>query len=311
MARPAITLFENLRTIGYVPFYLAIERGDWAREGVDVTVTLSPSTEYTAQGLLDGATDVSWGGPMRVMMHHDAARKRGEACPLVCFGQVVARDPFVLVGRDPKPEFRFTDLKGLRLAVAVEVPTPWMTLQDDLDRAGVMRDDWTRTADRTMAENVDALARGEVDVIQVFEPYADLAVTAHGAHVWHRFATRGDVGFTSFYTTRAFAEGERETCRALVRGIGRSLRYLQGADPREMADTVAPYFPDLSAEALARIIATLRDAGLWAQTPVFPVTAFVRLKAALLTGGLISHDVPYDDAVDADLSATPVPKDLG
>lgn len=307
MSRPAIKLFENLRTIGYVPFYLAIERGDWEHEGVDVAVTLSPSTDYTAQGLIDGATDVSWGGPMRVMMHHDAARKRGETCPLVCFGQVVARDPFVLVGRTPNPGFRFTDLEGLRVAVATEVPTPWMTLQDDLDRAGVAPEAWTRAPDRLMAENVEALAQGDVDVIQVFEPYADRAVTEHGLHVWHRFATRGDVGFTSFYTTRSFAERERETCRALVRGIGRSLRYLQGAEPREMAAAVHPYFPDLSVEALARIVATLRDAGLWARTPVFPVTAFVRLKAALLTGGLISHDIAYDDAVDADLSDTPVP----
>lgn len=309
MSRPAITLFENLRTIGYVPFYLAIERGDWAREGVDVTVTLSPSTDYTAQGLLDGATDVSWGGPMRVMMHHDAARKRGEACPLVCFGQVVARDPFVLVGRAPNPEFRFADLRGRRLAVAVEVPTPWMTLQDDLDRAGVMPGDWTRTPDRTMAENVEALARADVDVIQVFEPYADRAVTEHGAHVWHRFATRGDVGFTSFYTTRAFIERDRETCRALVRGIGRSLRHLHAADPTEMAETVSPYFPDLGTDALARIISTLRGADLWPRTPAFPPTAFVRLKAALLTGGLIEYDVPYDVAVDADLSATAIPEE--
>lgn len=309
MSRPRITLFENLRTLGYVPFYLAIERGEWAREGVDVTVTLSPSTDYTAQGLLEGATDVSWGGPMRVMMHHDAARRRGEDCPLVCFGQVVARDPFVLVGREPNPDFRFIDLTGKRLGVAVEVPTPWMTLQDDLDRAGVALSDWPRAPDRTMGENVEALGRGEVDVIQVFEPYADRAVTEHGCHVWHRFATRGDVGFTSFYTTRAFAERERETCRALIRGIGRSLHYLHDADPAEMAATVRPYFPDLSEEALARIIATLRGVGLWARTPHFPPTAFVRLKAALLTGGLISHDIPYDLAVDADLSDTPIPTD--
>ncbi|WPZ32390.1 ABC transporter substrate-binding protein [Thalassobaculum sp. OXR-137] len=309
MTRPAIKLFENLRTIGYVPFYLAVDRGEWAREGVDVAVTLSPSTDYTAQGLLDGATDVSWGGPMRVMMHHDSARKRGEDCPLVCFGQVVARDPFALVGREPNERFRYTDLKGLRVAVATEVPTPWMTFQDDLDRAGVALSDWTRAPDRTMAENVEALGRGEVDVILVFEPYADRAVTEHGGHVWHRFATRGDVGFTSFYTTRGFAERERETCRALVRGIGRSLRYLHAADPAEMAATVQPYFPELSAQALTRIIGTLRGAGLWARTPQFPPTAFVRLKSALLTGGLISHDIPYDLAVDADLSDTPIPTD--
>ena len=35
MSRAAITLFENMRAIGYVPFYLAIQRGDWAREGVE------------------------------------------------------------------------------------------------------------------------------------------------------------------------------------------------------------------------------------------------------------------------------------
>lgn len=306
---PAITLFENLRTLGYVPFYLAAERGYWTRQGVDVSVRLSPSTAYTAQGLLEGAADVSWGGPMRVMMHHDAARKRGEDCPLICFGQVVARDPFVLVGRDPNPAFRFDDLRGKRLAVAVEVPTPWMTLQDDLSRAGVPAAAWIRTPDRTMAENLAALAAGEVDVIQVFEPYADRAVEAGHGHVWHRFATRGDVGFTSFYTTRRFAKEQRETCRALVRGIGCALRHLDTADPAEVATTVGSYFPDLSAETLARIVATLRGAGLWARTPDFPVAAFVRLKAALLSGGLIDHDVPFDVAVDAELSGTPIPED--
>jgi NitT/TauT family transport system substrate-binding protein len=303
-----ITLYENLRTPSYIPFYLAIERGDWAREGIDVRVALSPSTAYTAQGLLDGAADVSWGGPMRVMMHHDAAQKAGTVCPLVCFAQVVARDPFILLGRDPKPDFSFTDIRGKRLAVAIEVPTPWMTLQDDLARAGVALDDWTRAPDQTMAENVAALAAGEVDVIQVFEPYADALEASGQGHVWHRFATRGDVGFTSFYTTRAFADRERETCRALTRGIGRSLRYLASADAGEVAATVQPYFPDVSVEALVRIVTNFREARLWAETPAFPADAFVRLKAALLSGGLISYDVPYDVAVDADLSATPIPE---
>ena len=63
----------------------------------------SPCTARTATSLLDGSVDVSWGGPMRVMMHHDADPR----CPLVCFGQVVARDPFLLVGRTRKPAFRW------------------------------------------------------------------------------------------------------------------------------------------------------------------------------------------------------------
>jgi NitT/TauT family transport system substrate-binding protein len=70
---------------------------------------VSPSTARTATALLDGKVDVSWGGPMRVMMHHDADPR----CPLVCFGQVVARDPFLLVGRARNASFSWRDLAGL------------------------------------------------------------------------------------------------------------------------------------------------------------------------------------------------------
>ncbi len=45
--------------------------------------------------------DVSWGGQMRVMETYD----KQNGCDLVCFGEVVARDPFLLMGRMPKPDF--------------------------------------------------------------------------------------------------------------------------------------------------------------------------------------------------------------
>ncbi|MGH8696979.1 MAG: ABC transporter substrate-binding protein, partial [Burkholderiales bacterium] len=96
-----LTLCENMRAVPYVPFYLALAGDYWRSEGLDIRHVLSPRTSRTATALLDGSVDVSWGGPMRVMMHHDA----DPGCPLVCFAQVVARDPFLLVGRSRKPAF--------------------------------------------------------------------------------------------------------------------------------------------------------------------------------------------------------------
>lgn len=299
--RPAITLYENLRTIVYVPFYLAIARGDWSREGVEVSVKTSPAMAETAQGLIDGRVDVSWGGPMRVMMHHDADRE----CPLVSFGQVVARDPFILVGREPNDRFRFADLVGRRVAVATEVPTPWMTFKDDLGRAGIDPASLDRSPDQPMAVNAAALEAGAVDVIQVFEPFADELVTAGAGHVWHRFAERGDIGFTSFYTTRRFAVEQRDVCRALVRGIARAQQVLHAEPAAAIAEAIAPFFPDRPAGQLARIIGGYRASGLWARTPALPAGTFVRLKASLLSGGLIAYDAPYDRVVDAELSNTP------
>ncbi|MBC8241760.1 MAG: ABC transporter substrate-binding protein [Alphaproteobacteria bacterium] len=293
MMNKAIILYENMRTVVYVPFYLAIVRGDWAAAGIDVSVQTSSSTSETAQGLIDGRADVSWGGPMRVMLHHD----RDRDCPLVCFAQVVARDPSILVGRTANERFRFDDLVGKRVGAMTDVPTPWMTLQDDLGRAGVDLGDINWVMDQSMPENAAALRAGELDVVQIFEPHADALVQAGAGHIWHRCTQRGDSCWTSFYTTQAFTKEQPETCRALVRGIERALEVLHTESPANIAKAVAAYFPDLATDALARMIEGYRASGLWARSTELPVEAFVRLKAAMISGGLISYDAPYDRLV--------------
>ncbi len=293
-----ITLCENMRAVPYVPFYLALAGGYWRSEGLDIRHVLSPSTSRTATALLEGSVDVSWGGPMRVMMHHDA----DPACPLVCFAQVVARDPFLLVGRARKRVFQWRDLVGLRVAPAGDVPTPWMTFQDDLQRAGLDPAAIARNRVRPMARNLEAYRRGTLDVVQVFEPYADALVSQGRGHVWHRFSERGDIAYTTFYAPRRFTRARREACRRLVRGIARAQAALFAATPAELADAVAAFLPKLSRAALARMVESYRANGLWAKTPDLPATAYLRLKAALVSGGLIRRDPPYERVVDLELS---------
>jgi NitT/TauT family transport system substrate-binding protein len=231
---------------------------------------------------------------MRVLLHHD----RDPDCPLVCFGQVVARDPFILVGRTRKRRFQMRDLSGLRIAVACEVPTPWQCFQDDLRRAGIDPAKINRAPDAPMAENLRRLAAGEVDVVQLFEPHAARAELEGIGHVWHRFAERGDLGYTTFYTTRGFLEGNRGTCAGLVRGIGRAVAALYAQQVATTAQAVAGYFPDLPRPVLTRAIAGYRASGLWARCPALPAATVVALKAALLSGGLIRRDIPYESVVD-------------
>ena len=293
-----LRLCENMRALGYAPFYLALTGGHFAAEDLEVSLVTSPSASRTGALLLDRQADVSWGGPMRVMQHHEA----DPACPLRCFAQVVARDPFVLVGRTPNPAFRFADLLGPRVAVATEVPTPWLMLQDDLARAGIDPARLHR-ADRTSMEAAAAaLLAGEIDVAQVFEPLVDALVQA-GCHVWHRSTDRGDIAYTTFYAPLWTLHGRRDACRALVRGMATAQRDFHAATPAALAAATRPFFPDMDPQILARILGTYRDAGLWARSPVLPPAAFVRLKAALLSGGLIGRDMAYDDLVDAGLSS--------
>ncbi len=286
-----VRVYENLRGVVYTPFYLASVDGDWRELGLDVEVTKSPETSETAIGLMAGRVDVSWGGPMRVMMHHN----EDPACPLMCFGQVVSRDPFMLVGREPMPEFRFSDLAGKRIAVASDVPTPWLTFQDDLQREGIDPASLMRADDRPMAENAERLKAGDIDVMQVFEPYASRAVADDYGHIWHRFAVRGDVAFTTFYATRSYLDENAAVCETLVKGIAQALDRMYAMPIGELAAKVSPYFPDLDIKVLAAAIDGYRQAELWAREPSLPPTAIVRLKAALMSGGFLQRDMPYDD----------------
>lgn len=299
MADLKLRLCENMRTIVYAPFYFALSGGYFARAGLAVQLITSPDPSRTGHMLLEHAADVSWGGPMRVLQHHQA----DAACELTCFAQVVARDPFILVGHRPNPTFRFQDLPRYRVAVACEVPTPWLTLQDDLARAGVSPSNVRTLPDRPTAETVEAFHRDEVDVIQVLEPWADRLVQSGAGHVWHRFSLRGDIAYSTFYAQRSYIVANRDACRRLVSGLTAAQVAFHAAPPAAITESIAAWLPDLGAAAIARIITGYRDAHLWAQMPELPLESFLRLKAALVSGGLLGHDVAYQHVVDASLSS--------
>ncbi len=289
-----VRIYENLRTLSYAPFYVALERKFYQQFELDVQMLHSPSPRETALGLMAGRVDISFGGPMRVTIRHD----QDPECALNCVCQVVGPEPFVLVGRKRNDTFTFADLLGLRVATVSEVPTPWLLLQDDLRRAGIAPDTLNQSEPRTMAENVIALANNEVDVIQVMEPHSSTALAHEHAHLWHQFSTRGNLGFTTYYTTRHFADNNRELCVRLSRATMAGIEWMYAVDATEVAATIADRFEDIPDTVLVDGIRRYQSARVWATEPELEVHEFVKLKGALLSGGLIASDVPFDRVVD-------------
>src|SRR5882724_10472402 len=221
----AITLQESLRALFYAPFYVALARDAFTAEGVEVKFVSSPRPQDAALRLMEGTVDVCWGGPMRVMETY----QKVPGCDIVCFAEVVTRDPFLLMGRSPRPNFALTDLKDVTLATVSEVPTPWMCLQHDLRLAGIDPGTIKRVTGQTMAENMVALKAGKVDVIQVFEPFPSLLLADKAAHIWYEAARRGSTSYTTFYARRGTLQARREELGRMVRAIARTETWVTGA----------------------------------------------------------------------------------
>jgi NitT/TauT family transport system substrate-binding protein len=293
-----ITLSESFRALFYAPFYAAHATGAYARQGVAVEFRTSSDPNRAAAALRSGEVEVIWGGPLRVLMTHDA----DPASDVVCFCDVVARDPFFLIGREPRPSFRPVDLTGVRLGSVSEVPTPWLCLQDDIRRDGADPAAVARVTDATMEQNAAALRAGTLDVVQVFQPFAEELLASGAGHLWYAAANRGLTAYTTLVTRRSVLDRKRDELLAMVRAMDRTLQWIHATPGTEIQRVLAPYFPGIPPAIYAAAIDRYRALELYGPGPVTRREGFDRLAAAMRSGGVLKRDVPFEECVDNSLA---------
>ncbi|MGH7125340.1 MAG: ABC transporter substrate-binding protein [Stellaceae bacterium] len=289
-----IVLQETLRGLLYAPFYAALALDAYGEQGVEVRFVSAPRPSEAARGLLDGTVDVAWGGPMRVMETYD----KEPDCDLVCFCEVVTRDPFCLVGRGQRPDFRLAGLIGTTIATVSEVPTPWLCLQEDIRRAGLDPNAIDRISDRSMAENLEALRDGKVAAAQLFEPFIEEALADGTCSIWYAASERGPTSYTTFYARRPLLADRRDDMKAMVRSIYSTQKWLHATASSQIARTIAGFFPDQPEHRLVAAIDRYKRLGIWGKNPRLPRSGYDRLKAGLVSGGFVARGTAYDVAVD-------------
>ena len=293
-----IILSENFRALFYAPFYAAHASGAFKRAGVEVELRPSSDPLEAARALRAGEVDVMWGGPLRVLI----ARDKDPGSDLVCFCDVVARDPFFVVGATPRPDFKFADLLSVKLATVSEVPTPWVCLQDDLRRAGVDPEKVDRVADKSMAENEAALREGKVDAVQVFQPYAENLVSTGAGHIWNAAAGRGLTAYTTLVTRRGILADRADELARMIRGMDATLKWFAVTPSLEIVDVVQSFFLEVPRDLFAACIDRYRALELWGRDPVIRREGYDRLHAAMRSSGILSRDIAFEDVIDTRLA---------
>lgn len=300
----ALVVQESLRGLFYAPYYAALALGAYEQEGLEVRFVSAPTPAQAPNALFHGTVDVAWGGPMRVNQVYDQRAH----CDLVCFGEAVTRDPFMLVGRAPRRSFHPAVLTAVRIGTVSEVPTPWLCLQEDLRRAGINPETLDRVDGQTMAENMAALRRGDLDVVQLFQPLAEELIASGDGHLWYAAADRGPCSYTSFYTRHQTLTAKRDELLKLVRALYRTQKWLHREQPDALADVIRPYFPAVPQPLLMAAVARYRKLGIWGRDPILPRVGYQRLVAGLVSGGF-AKGTPFETAVDNSLAEEVVAED--
>jgi NitT/TauT family transport system substrate-binding protein len=299
-----LRIAENFEALFYAPLYALQALGFAESEGLNIEWLPPGGPGGAIDAVRAGVVDVTWGGPMRVLRDRDTMPDDGAS--LVCFGEVVGRDPFALLAgstllADNTGTFDLRRLAAYRLSIVSEVPTPWFCLQQDLRDLGVnlkqMVENQQVRAGLSMPQQIDALQSGSVDIIQLFEPHISSLEQQGRAGVLAQASARGPCCYTAFIASRDGLTRHRPALAALERALARAQQWMATSSVETIARMIAPRFPTVPFEVLCSAVSRYRSASVWSDTPAVSRSGIDRLRNSLLAGGFVSRAASFDDIV--------------
>ena len=103
-----LTLNEVAHSIFYAPMYVAMEKGYFLQEGIDLRLHTGFGADKTMTAVLSGEADIGFMGSEASIYTYN----EGASDFVVNFAQLTQRAGNFLVAREEMPDFKWADLKG-------------------------------------------------------------------------------------------------------------------------------------------------------------------------------------------------------
>ncbi len=234
------------------PLWVAQEKGLFARERLDVQLTLTPSSAYQLSNLTSGRFDIAMTAIDNVIACRegqvDAVPAAG--CDLIAF---MGGDSGLL-SLVVQPEITsFADLRRKQLSVDALTTGYAFVLRDLLERHGLQESDYTLTPAGGVTERWDALQAREHAGTLLVTPFELISESAGFRRLANALDVLGRYQGLVGATRRAWAETHREALVGFIQGYRAGLGWLfDRANRDEALGLLQRSVPGMSSELAAR-----------------------------------------------------------
>ena len=112
----------------------------------------------------------------------------------------------------------------------------------------------------------------------------------------------GYVPYTSFSAKKSYLEKNKDTVQAFTNALQKGMDYVRNHTPEEIAQVIAPQFPETDMETLTTIVDRYYRQDTWKENLVFQKDAFDLLQNILDDAGVLKERVPYEDLVTVEFA---------
>ncbi len=298
-----ITVAEVTHSLFYAPQYIAINKGYFKDEGLNVNVITTPGADKTMAALLSKEAQIGLMGPEATVYVYNG----GEKNYAVNFAQLTQKDGSFLLGREKIDNFTYDMLKGKTLIGGRKGGMPEMTLEYVLKNQGltVTRNGEDLNADVNIRTDVnfDVMAgvftAGQSDYVTLFEPSAS-QVERNG--IGHIVASIGEssgvVPYTCYSSLKDYLSDNSETINKFTRAIKRGLEFVYSASMDELVEALSPSFVSSDNEEITRVMTNYLNIQAWPTSLELKEENYNRLIEIVTMAGELDKPAPFEKIVN-------------
>jgi NitT/TauT family transport system substrate-binding protein len=281
---------EVIRSIFYAPHYVAMQKGFFKEEGLNVDMNTAQGSDKGAAALIAGVADISLVGPETAIYIYN---QKGDKT-LKIFHQLTMKDGSFLLSRTKLDAFKWSDLEGKTVVGWRPGSAPQMVLNTKLQQEKVTKAEvFTNIASPAMA---GAFTSGKGDFIQVFEPIASTlekeGKAFYAAAVGQAF---GPFPETSYVATSDYIKKNPETVQKFVNAVAKGTKWLNTASPDEIAEALMPFFEGTPKDIIIQSIERYKKQDTWPAVPELNADQFETLQKILIDNGVLKPEQKLAD----------------
>ncbi|RFU66289.1 ABC transporter substrate-binding protein [Peribacillus glennii] len=295
-----VRIAEVTRSIFYAPQYVAIEKGFFKEEGLDVSLKTTPGGDKTMTALISNGADIALVGSETSIY----VAAQGSKDPVINFAQLTQTDGTFLVSRKKIEKFDWNMLKGSTFLGQRKGGMPQMVGEFVLKKHGI-----DPHKDLKLIQNVDyaniatAFASGTGDYVQLFEPTASVFEKEGKGHIVASFGTEsGHVPYTSFMAKQSYMKKNKETIEKFTRALKKAQDWVQKQSAEETAKVIQPFFEDSDLETIETVVERYKSQGSIATDPILEEEEWNNLQDIMDEAGELPKRTDYKKLVNTEFA---------
>lgn len=291
-----IRVNEVTRSVFYAPQYVAISKGYFAEEGLEIELTTGQGADKVMTAVLANQSDIGFAGPEASIYVYN----EGKEDYTQVFAQLTKRDGSFLVSKEKIDNFDWNMLKGKTVIPGRKGGVPYMTLEYVIKQKGL-----TPGKDLTLDDSIkfdlmaSAFTSGSADYVTLFEPTASNIEKLGKGHIVASVGKEaGEIPYTAYFAKKSYIENNQTTIQNFTNAIYKGQKWVKEHTAKEIAESIKNFFPDTDIKLLTTAIQSYKDIDAWNEIPVLKQESFDKLQEVMSLAGELKVKAPYDKIVN-------------